>query len=71
LKVRNPTELTLAESLQRVSYQAQPAPHRINLTVPFADKDQAKSLGAKWDANLKRWYIDADADMGKYRRWLP
>ncbi len=71
MKVRNPTELTLAESLQRVSYQAQPAPHRINLTVPFADKDQAKSLGAKWDANLKQWYIDADADMGKYRRWLP
>jgi hypothetical protein len=71
LKARNPTELTLAESLQRVSYKAQPAPHRINLKVPFDQKDQAKAVGAKWDAKIKRWYIDADVDMGKYRQWLP
>jgi hypothetical protein len=71
LKDKGPTELTLGESLQKVSYQAQLAPHRINLKVPFDEKDQAKALGAKWDAKLKRWYIDADVDMGKYRRWLP
>ena len=27
-----------------------------NLKVPFNEKDQAKALGAKWDAELKLWY---------------
>ena len=26
------------------------------LAVPFAQKDQAKQLGARWDALTKRWY---------------
>jgi ribonuclease HI len=30
---------------------------RIYLCVPFAQKDEAKSLGAKWDATRKKWYI--------------
>ena len=42
----------------------------MNLQVPFADKDQAKALGAKWDETTKTWYIAADTDMGKFRKWL-
>lgn len=34
-------------------------PFRLYLTVPFADKDIAKSMGAKWSAEDKRWYFDA------------
>lgn len=30
---------------------------KIYLKVPFKDKDEAKSLGAKWDATRKSWYI--------------
>ncbi|WP_458375222.1 DUF5710 domain-containing protein [Pseudomonas pergaminensis] len=26
---------------------------RIDLKVPFSEKDEAKSLGAKWDPGLK------------------
>lgn len=26
---------------------------RIDLNVPFAEKDEAKRLGARWDANRK------------------
>lgn len=29
----------------------------IKLNVPFEDKDIVKALGAKWDGNLKTWYI--------------
>jgi hypothetical protein len=29
----------------------------ILLDVPFARKEEAKSLGAKWDFNRKKWYI--------------
>ena len=63
-------ELTLKEQADRLNYKATPAPHRVNISVPFADKDQAKALGAKWDGTLKTWYIPVDADMGKFRNWL-
>lgn len=29
---------------------------KIYLNVPFAEKDLAKKLGAKWDGSLKKWY---------------
>ena len=28
------------------------------LAVPFEEKDEAKSLGAKWDIECKKWYCD-------------
>ena len=34
-------------------------PFRLYLSVPFADKDIAKSMGAKWSAEDKRWFFDA------------
>lgn len=36
------------------------ASSKIYLIVPFSQKDEAKSLGAKWDANKKKWYIFDD-----------
>ena len=30
---------------------------RINLNVPFADKDKAKARGALWDSQSKTWYV--------------
>jgi ribonuclease HI len=30
---------------------------KIFLNVPFAEKDVAKDLGARWDASKKKWYI--------------
>lgn len=35
-------------------------PTRAYLTVPFSDKDEVKSLGARWDPASKRWYIGSD-----------
>lgn len=29
---------------------------RIDLKVPFAEKDEAKQLGARWDGERKVWY---------------
>jgi Domain of unknown function (DUF5710) len=31
--------------------------NRVYLNVPYAEKDAAKQLGAKWDAKAKRWFI--------------
>ena|ERR1700757_4550630 len=44
---------------------------RIDLTVPFAEKDDAKRLGARWDANQKIWYVPEGINPGPFSRWLP
>lgn len=44
---------------------------RVNLKVPFAEKDEAKRLGAKWDAALKVWYIENAPDQSPFDKWLP
>lgn len=38
---------------------------RIDLTVPFAEKDEAKRLGARWDGERKLWYVP-DVVYGKW-----
>jgi hypothetical protein len=43
---------------------------RTYLNCPFDEKDQAKALGARWDATKKRWYVDI-ADLSPFSRWLP
>lgn len=44
---------------------------RMNLKVPFAEKDQAKKLGARWDAGRKLWYVEGQADLAAFSRWSP
>lgn len=44
---------------------------RTNLQVPFAEKDEAKRLGARWDAARKVWYIENKEDMTPFARWMP
>ncbi|VVN67835.1 hypothetical protein PS834_00213 [Pseudomonas fluorescens] len=44
---------------------------RIDLKVPFSEKDEAKSLGAKWDPSLKTWYIPDGVDISPLAQWLP
>ena len=42
----------------------------INLKVPFNEKDQAKSLGARWNAEAKLWYVPIGMDAAPFERWL-
>lgn len=44
---------------------------RTNLQVPFAEKDQAKALGARWDATKRLWYVQNVSDLAPFARWLP
>lgn len=43
---------------------------RINLEVPFAEKDEAKTLGARWDPARKLWYVENKTDMSPFARWM-
>ena len=44
---------------------------RINLVTPFAEKDAAKALGARWDGAKKQWYIVDVDDLTPFLRWIP
>jgi hypothetical protein len=44
---------------------------RINLVTPFAEKDAAKALGARWDAAKKCWYIVDVDDLRPFMQWIP
>ena len=44
------------------------AGRRIWLDVPFAEKDEAKAAGARWDPAAKRWYAPRPG-MAALQRW--
>lgn len=52
-----------------VKETARDSKKRIYLDVPFKEKDEAKSLGARWDRNEKSWYVTKDA--WKFKKWTP
>ncbi len=39
------------------------------LNVPYAEKDTAKALGAKWDPAKKKWYAPADVELSSFSKW--
>lgn len=44
---------------------------RVNLKVPFAEKDAAKAAGARWDQALRVWYGVNVPDLTRFSRWIP
>ncbi len=41
-----------------------------SLKVPFNEKDQAKALGARWNAELKQWYVPQGLDTTPFTKWF-
>lgn len=39
------------------------------LAVPFAEKDAAKKLGARWNAERRAWYVPPGIDVALFSRW--
>jgi antirestriction protein ArdC/phage/plasmid primase-like uncharacterized protein len=39
------------------------------IAVPYKEKDEAKSLGAKWDRQQQSWYVPADMDPAPFSKW--
>ncbi|WP_041928543.1 DUF5710 domain-containing protein [Methylotenera mobilis] len=42
----------------------------IALKVPFSEKDQAKALGAKWNAEAKHWYVPQGVNAEPFAKWI-
>ena len=43
---------------------------RTYLQVPFAEKEHARKLGARWDKDGGAWYVPAGVSLDAFRRWL-
>ena len=44
---------------------------RLFLNVPYSDKDEVKSLDAKWDPIIKKWYVEYPQDKYiKFSKWI-
>lgn len=39
------------------------------ITVPYAEKDQAKALGARWDNEARSWFVPEVARLADFSRW--
>lgn len=40
------------------------------LKVPYAEKDEAKALGARWNSARKAWYVPDGKDEAPFARWF-
>jgi len=41
------------------------------LECPYAEKDEAKQLGARWDQKVRKWYVPNDIDENLFKKWWP
>lgn len=39
------------------------------ISVPFAEKDGAKKLGARWNAERRSWYVPPGIELSLFSRW--
>lgn len=46
-----------------------PEQKRCYLAVPFAQKEEAKALGARWDQDKKKWYTSS-ANVDAFQQWV-
>ena len=44
---------------------------RFYLNCPYAEKDDAKDLGAKWDQRARKWFVPDDIDTDLFKKWWP
>jgi hypothetical protein len=41
------------------------------LNVPYAEKDEARALGARWNPGKKRWYVPNGVALDAFGKWMP
>lgn len=41
------------------------------LNVPFAEKDQAREMGARWEPSIKKWYVPDGVVATPFEAWMP
>lgn len=51
-------------------YPSKPAGKSTPINVPFDDKEEAKSKGARWDGDKKTWVIPEGVDKKPFEKWM-
>jgi hypothetical protein len=41
------------------------------LNVPFAQRNEAKAKGARWDSEARKWFVPIGRDLEPFSSWLP
>ncbi len=41
------------------------------LQTTYKDREQVKSLGARWDPDRKQWFVPEGHDLASFGYWLP
>lgn len=65
-------DLALSKTLEvekEVLQEESMAKSRIYIHVPFAERGEAKALGAKWDKDNKTWYVPVGQDVRTFSKW--
>ena len=44
---------------------------RVYLNCPYAEKDECKAFGGKWDPDVKKWYVTEASNINDFKKWLP
>ena len=40
------------------------------LNVNYTEKDEVKANGARWNPELKKWYVEKKVDYPKFKKWI-
>jgi len=57
------------ERVLNMLYHDTDTDNRFYLACPYAEKDDCKSLGGRWDPERKKWYVPNDIDRNLFERW--
>src|SRR5271165_2112093 len=72
IQVRQIADPERDQAQREVIAQVEPvAEKRQYLTVPYAEREEAKAAGAKWDGREKLWYIGPEGTRAGLAKWLP
>ncbi|KAG5189711.1 hypothetical protein JKP88DRAFT_262070 [Tribonema minus] len=44
---------------------------QVFLNCPYADKDEAKELGARWCPGERKWFVNPGVSLRPFAKWLP
>jgi putative DNA primase/helicase len=40
------------------------------LEVPFSEKDEVKELGARWDPEMRKWFVPKGINTEPFEKWF-
>lgn len=60
----------IARQLKQARSQRDDVSERVYIDCPYREKDDAKSLGARWDADERLWYVPKGVDLTPFMKWI-